>query len=185
MLKVSRPVVMDVNRYEIGDKVHIVLGDVNYIATAIEEESDGSMLFWLDDCLNDKKRPMNIHGGTEGRYDGSDMRKFLQQLSKTIPNKIKKQMVPFNNGDILRLLSLREVTGEDARTWDKIDGQIEYLKDRRHRIKMFNGADSAYWLSAVVSSAGFAGVSGDGGAGYVNASNARGVVPAFKLKNNK
>lgn len=185
MLKVSRSVVMDVNKYQIGDKVHIVLGDVNYTATAIEEESDGSMLFWLDNCLNDKKRPMNIHGGTEGKYDSSDMRKFLQQLSKTIPNKIKKQMVPFNNGDVLRLLSLREVTGEDARTWDKIDGQIEYLKDRRHRIKLFNGADSAYWLSAVVHSTTFALVGYNGLANHDYASGALGVVPAFKLKNNK
>ena len=184
MLKVSRSVVMDVNKYQIGDKVHIVLDNVIYTATAIEEESDGSMLFWLDNCLNDKKRPMNIHGGTQGGYNSSDMRKFLQKLSKTIPNKIKKQMVPFNNGDVLRLLELREVAGLNS-NWDKVDGQIEYLKDRRHRIKFFNGEDSSYWLSAVVNSTNFAFVGYAGVANSYNASYAYGVVPAFKLKNNK
>jgi hypothetical protein len=124
---------------------------------------------------------MNKEGGTKGGYDASDLRKFLAQKANEIPEKLKSKMVAFDNGDYLRLLTLQEACGRDN-DWNECEGQIEWMKDRRHRIATIKDNGCAdWWLRGVVSAALFAGVGGIGGAVGRSASYSYGVRPAFKI----
>jgi hypothetical protein len=90
-------------------------------------------------------------------------------------------MVAFDNGDYLRLLTLQEACGRDN-DWNECEGQIEWMKDRRHRIATIKDNGRAYWwLREAVSAAYFASVSGIGYANIDAASDSLGVRPAFKI----
>ena len=180
-MKVSRRQKMEVDRFEVGDRIKVKLPGAKYTATAIQDEGDG-MLFIFDQFL-DGAMPMNRNGGTEGGYEASDMREYLQKVAETLPKKIAKLIVPFENGDKLRLLTLPEICGKDS-NFDDCEGQIPYFKDRRHRIA--SRKDDEYewgWTATVVSAARFALVNNNGFAYCSGASHAFGVRPAFKIQN--
>ena len=178
-MKVLRKIKMKTDRLEVGDQIKVKFFNEKHYATAIRRDEDG-MLFLLDDCL-DEPRPMNREGGTEGGYDASDLRKFLAQKANEVPEKLKSKMVAFDNGDYLRLLTLQEACGRDN-DWNECEGQIDWMKDRRHRVTTRKDNEYAYWwLRGVVSSAGFAFVNSNGSAFNDNASNSFGVRPAFKI----
>lgn len=179
-MKVMREIKVSTDHFEVGDRIKVKLPEAKYTAMAIRDGGDG-MLFIFDQYL-DKAMPMNRDGGTEGGYDGSDMRKFLQEVAGTFPDKLKKRMVKFENGDFLRLLTLPEMCGKDE-NFDNCDGQIPWMKqDRRHRITSRNGDEYEWgWLATVVSGAYFAFVRSDGHAGCYDASDSKGVRPVFKI----
>jgi hypothetical protein len=178
-MKVLRKIRIKTDRLEIGDQIKVKFSDEKHYATAIRRDKDG-MLFLLDDCL-DEAQPMNKEGGTKGGYDASDLRKFLAQKANEIPEKLKNKMVAFDNGDYLRLLTLQEARGRDN-DWNECEGQIEWMKDRRHRMATIkdNGCAS-WWLRGVVSAADFAFVYATGTVGGTSASDSLGVRPAFKI----
>jgi len=178
-MKVLREVLMHVDTMAVGDRIKIRILGEKHTATAIQMEKDG-VLFLLDDCLKEK-RPMNEDGGTDGGYDSSDMRDLLRDAERTVPEKTRKRMVAFNNGDLFRLLSLKEMFGLD-KDWKEVGGQIPWLKDRKHRIVVDKAGDLCwYWLSTPVSASDFAFVSNNGNATGHNASNSVGIRPAFKI----
>jgi len=175
---------------EIGDEIKIRIIGEEHTATAIKKDGDGTMLL-LNECL-DKMRPMNEDGGTKGGYDASDMRKFLQEAGKTLefvyhdefpfPDNLQDMLMPFENGDLLTLLSCEEVCGEVPDTWEMSDRQIPWMKDRRNRIAAMKGKEYVYWwLRDPVSAATFAYVYDNGLAYGINASYALGVRPAFTI----
>ncbi len=175
---------------EIGDEIKIRIIGEEHTATAIKKDGDGA-LFLLNECL-DKPRPMNERGGAKGGYDSSDMRKFLQKAGKTLefvyrdelpfPDNLQDMLMPFENGDLLTLLSCEEVCGEVPGTWEMSDRQIPWMKDRRNRIAVMKGEEYAnWWLRDVVSATNFAYVNNHGLANNAGASNARGVRPAFTI----
>ena len=98
-------------------------------------------------------------------------------------------MVAFQNGDLLRLPTEKEIFGENRYgEYESEDvTQFEPMKLRRNRIAFqgMNGAWEWWWLANKVrgSAANFAYVNGTGFAGCLNASYATGVRPAFKIKN--
>lgn len=110
-MKVIREVKLKTEKLEIGDRIRISLPGEEYTATAIRDEGDG-MLFLFDEYL-DEARPMNRQNSIDGGYDASEMRKFLQELAETFPQKLRKRMAAFENGDMLRLLSITEMCGVD------------------------------------------------------------------------
>lgn len=178
-MKVNREVTIKTNRIEVGDRIKIKFPKRNYMATAVRDEGDG-MLFLFDSYL-DEPRSMNRSGGTDGGYDASEMRKFLQALVEVFPKKLRKWMKPFENGDMLRLLSITEICGVDE-NFNSCDGQIEWMKDRRHRIACRKGNEyECGWTQTAVSGAFFAYVAWGGSATCSNASAALGVRPAFKI----
>lgn len=180
-MKVSRRQKAEVERFEVGDRIKVKLPGAKYTATAVRQENDG-MLFVFDQFF-DGAMPMNTDGGTEGGYEASDMRKYLQKVAETLPGKIAKLIVPFENGDKLRLLTITEVCGVDA-NFNECEGQIPYFKDRRHRIASRKGDEYEWmWTATAVSAAYFALVYDNGGARYLGAGDARGVRPAFKISN--
>ena len=176
----------DTFKLMVGDRISVRFvgpdfgGDCeSHTATAIEER-DGKMLFLLDKCL-DKRLPMNENNTTEGGWENCFMRRKLKQYAEQI--NILGDLAPFENGDLLTLLTTEEVTGEDVH-WNDVPRQIKWMKDRRHRIAgTRNDPDGTnWWLRSVVSATYFAYVDNGGCAGYGDAGIALGVRPAFQIK---
>lgn len=184
-MKVYRKIKIETNHFQVGDRIKFKLDGSKYSATAIQQQGD-EMLFLFDQFLNEP-RPMNATGTTEGGYDASDMRKYLNELGNRFAKKMKKkygvQLCDGYHGDYLWLLSLREVCGLNER-FKACDGQIPYFKNRRHRIAERRGCQYEYmWLRSVATPANFAYVSGGGFANCDSASASFGVRPAFKILN--
>lgn len=177
-MKVKRTVEIKTDQFEIGDQIKVKLQKEKYTATAIQRRGNG-MLFLLDQYLDDPMQ-MNAEGGTEGGYEGSDLRAALQAGEKLLPKKLRKHMVPFENGDLLTILSIQEMFGCDE-NFNKCEGQIPWMKDRRHRIAFQKGENEWGWLRGVVSAAYFAIVNGDGYTNFGGAAYSCGVRPAFIL----
>ena len=105
-------------------------------------------------------------------------------------------MKPFERGDMLRLMTQKEVFGKNYYDADEEDAnvtQFEPMKDRRNRIAYLGkgGAtdddwqwwwlSNQTWLRDVVNAANFADVGSYGVCSNYNASNSCGVRPAFKI----
>ncbi len=178
-MEVMREVKMKAEKLQIGDRIRIDLQGEKHTATAIRDEGDG-MLFLLDECL-DEAHSMNGSDNTDGGYDASEMRKFLRELTEAFPEMLRKRMAAFENGDLLRLLTITEMCGVD-KNFKSCEGQIEWMKDSRRRIVRRKGEEcESVWTSTVVSGACFAYVGSYGLADCNYASLPLGVRPAFKI----
>lgn len=163
---------------QVGDRIKVSFSGEEHYATAIQQKDD-VMLFLTDDYLDDAMQ-MNPTDTTEGGWEESELRKRLQDIADNTD--INDQLIPFENGDLLTLLSIQEMFGLDE-NFDKCDGQIEWLKDRRHRIASRKGESyECWWLRSVVSATHFARVHSGGNADYGFAGYADGVRPAFQIK---
>lgn len=174
-MKVIRRITEEVDAYRVGDVISFTLTTGEKVsAMAMKEEKDGA-LFVTVDCL-EKERPMNDNDTTEGGYEACSLRKVLNsKIYDTFPEDIKEKMVPFANGDFLRLLTEDEVFGDE---------RLEPMNNGRNRIaERGAGSDEAgwWWLQDVYSAANFALVHDAGLASYYGASHALGVRPAFKI----
>ena len=178
-MRVNREVRIKTKHRKVGDRIRVKLPKGRHMATAIRDEGDG-MLFLLDEYL-DEARQMNSRNSTDGGYDESKMRKFLRELTEAFPEKLRKRMAAFENGDLLRLLTITEMCGVD-KNFNRCEGQIEWMKDNRRRIACRKGKEyECGWTSTVVSGASFALVDGAGLANCNHASLPLGVRPAFKI----
>lgn len=112
-MKVKRMIKSDVDTFRVGDIIKFKLTDGEKVqAMAVQQENDG-MLFCLVDCLADEYS-MNDTNTNEGGYEGSDLRKKLNtEIIARFPADIKAVMVPFENGDYLRLPTEKEIFGEN------------------------------------------------------------------------
>ena len=188
LVKKSRWVDADKYGYEVEDVIAFKLTDGEKVqAMAVQQENDG-MLFCLVDCLADEYS-MNDTNTNEGGYEDSDLRKKLNtEIIARFPADIKAMMVPFGNGDYLRLPTEKEIFGENyyGEYESPYVQQWKPMKQRRNRIAFQgkNGGWEWYWLQNKRrdSVAHFARVNFYGDADYTNTSNSRGVRPVFKLK---
>lgn len=190
-MKVQRMIKSDVSTFEIGDIIKFRLTDGEKVqAMAVQREADG-MIFCFVDCLK-QEYPMNNTATNEGGYENSLLRKKLNgEIFNRFPDKIRSVLVPFENGDYLRLPTEVEIFGENTYGEEEDTDVVEQwkpMKKRKNRIAFQgNGTDAWewYWLQnkARNSAAHFASVYGDGVAGYSYASHSRGVRPAFKIRN--
>ena len=185
MLTVSRVQVLKPNRYKLGDRVHIYLGMELYTATAIKDNKDeGAMLFMFDTVLQDKRRYivryLDRRNSFKKTFEETDLFKFLKKLINKVPLKIRKQMVPFDNGNYFDLLSTKDVTGSEAIPYLTISQKrlIKFLKDRptQYWLKTPTGEDSPGEFD-YIDSRGIPDFSGE------YASTTLGICPIFKLKN--
>lgn len=187
-MKVKRMIKSDVDTFRVGDIIKFKLTDGEKVqAMAVQQENDG-MLFCLVDCLADEYS-MNDTNTNEGGYEGSDLRKKLNtEIIARFPADIKAVMVPFENGDYLRLPTEKEIFGENY--YGEYESlyvqQWKPMKQRRNRIAFQgkNGDWEWYWLQNKCrdSAADFAYVDCAGHAYYDNASTSDGVRPAFKIR---
>lgn len=186
-VKKSRWVDVGKYGYDVEDVIAFKLTDGEDMqAMAVKQENDG-MLFCMVDCLADEY-PMNNVDTNEGGYENSDLRKKLNtEIIARFPADIKAMMVPFGNGDYLRLPTEKEIFGENY--YGEYEGeqvrQWKPMKQRRNRIAFRgkNGGWAWYWLqSKYRNSAGFVNVNTNGDASGTDASDSSCVRLVFKLK---
>ena len=176
---------MKIDQIQLGDVISFKLQSGEKVeARAIKEMPDGNMLMWFEDCLKEECA-MNEDEPHDRNYLDSDLRSYLNtEIIGRFPDKLVKRMVADYNGDFLHLLSVEEVFGLDGR-FNPAEGQIPYLKDRKHRIKSLgkDGDPAWYWLRSPYASNAtyFCSVNANGAADYYDASNAYGLAPAFYL----
>lgn len=188
-MKVRRTEKIKVNTFRVGDVIHFKLSDGEKAEMlAVKEESDG-MIFCFVDCLA-KEYSMNEQNTNEGGWDASDLRKKLNgEVLDRFPRKIRKLLLPFENGDLLRLPTEKEIFGSNPCGEDESESVSQWkpMKQRKNRIASqgLNGGWEWYWLQNRVqnSAASFAYVGSYGYAHCDDASVAYGVRPVVKIKN--
>lgn len=189
-MKVKRMIESDVDTFKVGDIIEVKLTDGEKTqAMAMRQDEDG-MIFCLVDCLPGEYQ-MNSIRTNEGGYEESDLRKKLNgEILNLFPVELTDMMIPFDNGDLLRLPTEKEILGENC--YGEYESpyvkQWKPMKKRRNRMA-FDGSKNEnlqwYWLMNKVreSAANFARVNSNGLATNLNASYSFGVRPAFKIKN--
>lgn len=188
-MKVNRTTITDVKEFQVNDVISLTLNDGKEAhAIAVKREADG-MLFCLVDCLKDEL-PMNEKNSNRGGYDASDLRvKLNGEILDRFPADLKALMLPFANGDLLRLPTEKEIFGKNpyGKKEDESVEQWQPMKQRHNRIAFQgdNGDLEWYWLQNKMrnSASNFAVVVTNGNAYANGAGNSLGVRPAFKIRN--
>ena len=166
--------------FKIGDQIPIG----KYSATCQKVTKKGA-LFLLDQYL-DRPFKMNQRNTNEGGYEASDLRKELQKNSiLKIFDPVRETMVPFKNGDLLRIPYAEEFFGDIDSYEPSGKKQWSLMKDRKDRIAIREGEAYEWgWLQNKLKSSGalFAIVASFGDPGYYGASDSCGVRPVFRLR---
>lgn len=181
-------------KYEVGDIVSYTMEDGEEVeALAVKEEFDKHgnlcMVFMLLDCLKEECR-MNRDDTNDGGYEESYLREQLRtEYLERFPASLRLNMVPFENGDLLRIPTEREIFGENRYGEEEPDTveQFEAMKKRRNRMALdgSNGETQAYWLQnkRMGSATYFCCVSYNGYANNSYASGSFGVRPLYRIRN--
>ncbi len=181
-------------RYEVGDIVSYTMEDGEEVeAIAVKEEFDKHgnlcMVFMLLDCLKEECR-MNRDDTNDGGYEESHLRDQLAtKYLEKFPAALRLNMVPFENGDLLRIPTEREIFGRNIYGEEEPNTveQFEPMKKRRNRMAFdgLNGETQAYWLQnkRVGSATDFCYVNGTGFADGNRASFSIGVRPLYRIRN--
>lgn len=181
-------------KYEVGDIVSYTMEDGEEVeALAVKEEFDKHgnlcMVFMLLDCLKEECR-MNRDDTNDGGYEESHLRDQLAtKYLEKFPAALRLNMVPFENGDLLRIPTEREIFGRNIYGEEEPNTveQFEPMKKRRNRMASdgLNGETQAYWLQnkRVRSATTFCCVGNSGSANYGNASYSFGVRPLYRIRN--
>lgn len=183
-MKITRTMTIETNDIQIGDRIQVG----HYTATCQKLPEEGLALFFLDQYL-DKAMQMNKKNTNAGGYDASDLRKELNS-SKILDEFATLELVPFKNGDLLRLPFYGELFGHDdgynsgAVEPDDCE-QWPLMKERANRIAERKGESYEWgWLQNIRqrSATSFCSVNHYGNANTWNASTSIGVRPAFLIK---
>lgn len=181
-----------------GDVVSFTLTSGEDVeALAVQEEQDG-ITFILMRCLRTLYH-MNNRESNWGGYKRSDLRKWLNETAlNKYPGTIRKMMMAFENGDLLRLPTEKEIFGcnlygksesrdteqwplmvDDANRVARIENSL-YREDNLYRLW-----NNWYWLQTKAHGHkdGFVAVSAAGTAILRGAKLAGGIRPVFKLRN--
>lgn len=167
------------SEFKVGDQIQVG----KYTATCQKVTKKGA-LFLLDQYL-DEPFKMNRENTNEGGYEASDLRTELQKSSiLEIFDAVRDMMVPFKNGDLLRIPYAEELFGDINEYEPSGKKQWPLMKDRKNRIAIREGEAYEWgWLRNKVKSSGvsFALVYSNGTALCYSASNSIGVRPVFRL----
>ena len=170
---------------DVGDRMHFTLdGGEEAEAIAIERKENG-MLFIFTDCLKDEFR-LHKPGKYPGWEDCELREKLNGEILERFPEDVLRLLMPFGNGDLLRIPTEKEIFGENKYGEEESEDvkQFEIMKDQRNRIAFQGfrtGAWEWYWLQnrGVYSATGAALVYGSGDATGRYASYVLGVRPLF------
>lgn len=181
-------------KYEVGDIVSYTMEDGEEVeALAVKEEFDKHgnlcMVFMLLDCLKEECR-MNRDDTNDGGYEESHLRDQLTtKYLEKFPAALRLNMVPFENGDLLRIPTEREIFGRNIYGEEEPNTveQFKPMKKRRNRMAFdgLNGETQAYWLQnkRVWSATSFCFVTTTGSANGTYASDSFGVRPLYRIRN--
>lgn len=167
-------------KFRIGDQIQIG----KYTATCQKVTRKGA-LFLLDQYL-DEAFKTNRENTNEGGYEASNLRKELQKNSVLeIFDSVREMMVPFKNGDLLRIPYAEEFFGDVDSYEPSGKKQWPLMEDRKNRIAIREGESYEWgWLQNKLKSSGssFAVVYAYGSANCGDASDSRGVRPVIRLR---
>lgn len=180
-MKIERLTEIETANIQIGDRLH-----VNHYTAICQSIGKKGALFLLDQYL-DEPMAMNAKNTNRGGYGKSDLRKALQ--SDEVLNifaDIRDCMVPFENGDLLRIPFVGEMFGDNLPSWVKPDGHEQWplMKDAHNREASRCGEPEWGRLANTArdTSTGFCGVAYGGHVGLWSASSVVGVRPVFLIK---
>lgn len=179
-MKIERIAEIETTDIQIGDRIHVD----HYTATCQEITPKGA-LFLMDQYL-DKPMVMNRNNSNKGGYEESDLRKALQSEDVLkIFSCIRERMVPFDNGDLLRIPFAGEIFGDKLPEWCEPDGHEQWplMRDRRNRLALRCGDYEWDWLQNkdITSSTLFCFVDDDGLIAAGTSLNVLCVRPAFLI----
>ena len=175
--------------FNVGDVVKFSLTNDDVVqAMAVEQDGD-NMIFCMMDCLPGKYE-MYCQAINCGDYENSDLRKKLNnELIDLFPVDLVAKLIPFENGDFLRIPTEKEIFGENkyGERESMLVEQWEPMKKCRNRIAFDESEDGnlhEYWLINKVrgSNTGFSCVYYDD-PNYCYASYQHGVRPVFQITN--
>lgn len=175
----------DIEGLKVGDIISFELEDGEEVEAMAVKQDGNNMIFCFVDCLKKGYR-MNPTNTNEGGWEESELRQKLNgEILERFPEKLRSRMVPFGNGDVLRIPTEKEMFGENEH--DKAEPedvtQWEPMKWRRNRIcfQGKNGLSEWGWLQNAVFPDAFADVNCGGNASSDRASASQGVRPVFQL----
>lgn len=182
------PAAAESEKLHVGKVIDFQLASGEKAQYMVQRMDEDGCLCLLVDCLPKAYR-MNKENTNVGGYLASDLRGQMNgEIIALFPAELRERMIPFANGDLLRLPTEKEISGcnEYGKAEPESVQQFEPMKSRRNRIA-FRGEDESlewYWLENEVedSAAIFVLVSDYGYASYNGASIAVGVRPAFKIR---
>ena len=174
-------------KLDVGDEISFVLKNGTAIrALAVKKETDG-MLFCFLNCL--PERIAMSESGECDSFEESDVRKYLcENVYQALPENIKESLVPFENGDFLRIPTEKEIFGKNEFGEEEPESATQWEPMNRVMNRVAGNSDDEsttwYWLKNKSKnySSGFAGAGTGGGASNLGASATSGVRPVFKIK---
>ena len=179
-MKVERLAEVETTNIQIGDRIHVD----HYTATCQEITPKGA-LFLMDQYL-DKPYAMNAKDTNLGGYAESDLREMLRSKKiLDIFKGIRYYMVPFDNGDLLRIPFAGEMFGDEVPQWIESDSNEQWplMTDAHNRTASRCGDPEWGWLANTFrdTSTDFCGVFTDGYADGWGASSVFGVRPVLLI----
>lgn len=149
-------------------------------ALAVKQEEDGS-IFVLADPL-DKVMQMHYDDEEDVDYANTALRSWLNlTLVKQFPEEIVKKMLPFENGDFIRLPTEREIFGENL--WGEHgDENIQQWGCMEN--DLIRGCNNWYWLQTKTITSSpkeYCCVTNSGSSNFLSPYLLSGVRPVFKL----
>lgn len=170
---------------KVGDRINFTLKTGEKVeAMAVKELKNGTVFCAIDFLSH--AYPMNRNGGTNEGYEASDLRQTLNgEILDSFPNEIRKQLIPFKNGDLLTIPSEREMFGNNMYASRDEKGVMQWkpMANKHNRVAFRNGKYELGWLRNVVNYASFALCASNGSADYWNALCSFGVRPVFIIRN--
>lgn len=182
-MRIIRPVETETAVCRVGDVLSFTSSrNIQVEALAVKEEKDG-MLFVTVECVGIESMvysPQEQSGGYAcSRLRGRLNREFVESL----PAWLREQLVPFSNGDLLRLPTVQELFGDDS---DREAHRWKPMKLSRNRVCFLGseGIGMCYWLANQADGGGnyYSGVDYMGNPMHLAAVGAYGVRPVFKLR---
>lgn len=193
-MALSAPLKITKRVTEYGDEIDIggQIAVGHYTATC-HKLTDKGALFFMDQYDDDPQR-MNDENTNEGGYEKSDLRRRInnEESLKDFPEDIRSRLVPFENGDLIRIPTVEELFGEKECDYDDGSPWVEHLGGEQLPLMVSRTNRVAYrknewewgWLQnkRVASATDFASVSYAGFAYNFGASAVYGVRRAFLIK---
>ena len=177
-----------------GDIIPITLKDGRDLELEVGRDESGKAFFVFREILEFHR--MNKDWTNAGGWEGCEMREYAnKEIFDLLPDELQTIIQPtkvvqiwdgkrHETMDKLFCLSETQVFGKNG--WDEgeqdpEDTQLDIFKDRRGRIKNYDGSAYSWWLRSADIAACFRCVLSNGGENNYSASNSYGLVLGFTI----
>lgn len=169
-----------------GDELDVGLGR----KVVFGRDESGRAFFTFKDAIGESEF------GSSAVWETSSIRRKLNEtFLRTLPDDLVEEIklykstqtvddVEYTTGDYLFLLSGTQVFGWDDDDDDTNESQIDIFKDRRNRIKMYEGTECYWWLRSASSNRHAYYVYSGGFSTGTNTNYTNAVCPSFCLESN-